>query len=429
MRIFFLAHDRRLKALLGTALFILLLAACNKNAHDSARLHVWAIGAEGEHLGTMARQFEQEHPDIRIEVQSIPWSAVHEKLITAVAGGTQPDMCQLGNTWMPEFHAMRALAPLDSFVATSPIINEENYFPGSWATNVFSGKTYGVPWYVETRCLYYRTDLLAEVGFPHGPQDWDELYQAVRRLARDDNGEGKPDRFGMTLQVNQWEHILFFTWGAGGRILRDDLETPAVTSPEAVEAWRYYMRFFEEGLVPIESGLLTNIFHAFDTGYYAMFISGPWMMTHIANNCPNIVGKWDVALLPKYRTRDSWAGGSNLVIFRKSRNQTKAWRFVEYLSRPEIQLQWYRMLSDLPAVTAAWQDSSLSQDPKIRVFYQQLQETRPAPQVPEWEQIASRINRWLEVAVYGKASVEDALRQLSDDIARIIRKRGGRKIS
>jgi multiple sugar transport system substrate-binding protein len=410
------------------ASLLLFLAGCGNSGSTSDRVRVWAIGAEGENLGVLARQFEKEYPHIRLDLQTIPWSAAHEKLIIAVAGGTEPDICQLGNTWMPEFHAMGALAPLDSFLAASSIVNADNYFAGPWATNVFDASVYGVPWYVETRVLFYRTDLLTAAGFDDAPATWEELYRAAQQLTRDDNGDGKPDRYGITLPVNVWEQILFFTWGADGRILADDLQTPAVTSPQTREAWEYYVRFFRDGLVPVESGLLSNLFQAFESGRYAMFISGPWMLTQLRQNCPSIADKWNVAMMPRFRTRDSLAGGSNLVIFRRSRQKAAAWQFIEYLSRPEIQLQWYRITSDLPAVKLAWEDSLLSRDPKIQVFYQQLQHTRPAPQVPEWEQIASRINRWLEVAVYGRASVDEALRGLSRDIRRIMRKRGANKL-
>lgn len=407
---------------------LLVMAGCaDAPGGDKNVVRVWAIGAEGAQLATLAQQFENENPGLHIDVQSIPWSAAHEKLITAVAGGTEPDMCQLGTTWMPEFHAMGALAPLDPFVAASPIVKPENYFPGSWRTAVFDSAIYGIPWYVETRVLFYRSDLLQEVGFDHAPATWDELREACRRLRRDLDGDGKPDRYGITLQVNQWEHILFFTWAANGRILEDDLYTPAVTSPETVEAWEFYTRLFAEGLVPIESGLLSNLFHAFETGYFAMFISGPWMIAQIRQQCPSITGKWSVAMMPAFRSRDSWAGGANLVIFRRSGRKAAAWRFIEYLSRPDIQVQWYRLLSDLPAVMDAWQDSLLQGDPMIEVFYQQLQHTRTAPQVPEWEQIASRISRWLEVAVYGRMPVVAALDGLERDIVRIMRKRGTRK--
>ena len=54
-----------------------------------------------------------------MRVQQIPWTAAHEKLLTAFAGDATPDVCQLGNTWIPEFAALDALEPLDDRVATS----------------------------------------------------------------------------------------------------------------------------------------------------------------------------------------------------------------------------------------------------------------------------------------------------------------------
>jgi len=384
---------------------------------------MWAIGAEGERLGPLVEWFMRENPEVRLSVQTIPWSAAHEKLITAVAGGTQPDLCQLGTTWMPEFHAMQALAPLDSLVAFSAVVKPERYFPGAWATGVFAGHVYGVPWYVETRLLFYRTDLLAEAGYPQGPRNWQELYEACRRLTVDSEGDGRPDRYGLTLPVNVWEELLFFTWQAGGDILAEDLRTPAVTSEESKEAWRFYVRFFREGLVPVTSGLLTDLFDAFESGYYAMFFSGPWMLTQVAENCPGLAGRWSVAPMPKFRTGDSWAGGSNLVIFRKSTRKAEAWRVIEFLSRTDVQKEWYRLTSDLPAVEEAWADCSLAANSLIQAFHEQLKHTRPAPQVPEWEQIAARINRWLEAAVYGKVTVEKAVENLARDIESIMRKR------
>lgn len=400
------------------------LSSCSGPERGSAPVvTMWAIGAEGERLGVLAERFMRENPDVRLRVQTIPWSAAHEKLVTAVAGGTQPDLCQLGNSWMPEFYAMGALAALDSLVARSTVVRPEAYFPGPWSSGVFDGKIYGVPWYVETRVLFFRTDLLAQVGFPRGPGTWDELYQACRRLLVDEDADGCPERYGLTLPVNVWEEILFFMWQAGGDVLEADLCSPAVTSPESQQAWHYYVRFFREGLVPVTSGLLSNLFQAFESGYYAMFFSGPWMLTQVAENCPSIAGRWSVRPMPLCRTQDSWAGGSNLVIFRKSVRKNEAWRAIEFLSRPQVQAEWYKITSDLPAVEAAWQDSVLVGDPLIQVFHTQLHHARPAPQVPEWEQIAARINRWLEAAVYGKVTVEDALQHLATDIESIMRKR------
>ena len=99
---------------------------------------------------------------MRVEVQQLPWTAAHEKLLTAFAGDATPDVCQLGNTWIPEFAALNALEPLDARVAASPVDRRRaTTSRGIWDTNVVDGKLYGVPWYVDTRLLFYRRDLLA----------------------------------------------------------------------------------------------------------------------------------------------------------------------------------------------------------------------------------------------------------------------------
>ncbi len=67
----------------------------------------------------LVRGFEQENPGIRVRVQQIPWTAAHEKLLTAYVGDATPDLAQLGNSWIAEFTELGALAPLDSLVAMS----------------------------------------------------------------------------------------------------------------------------------------------------------------------------------------------------------------------------------------------------------------------------------------------------------------------
>ena len=122
------------------------------------------MGREGEVLSELVPAFEKEHPGIRVQVQQIPWTAAHEKLLTAFVGDATPDIAMLGNTWVPEFVALDALEPLDQRVASSKDVDRKDYFEGIWNTNVVNDSTYGIPWYVDTRVLFYRTDLLKAAG-------------------------------------------------------------------------------------------------------------------------------------------------------------------------------------------------------------------------------------------------------------------------
>ena len=149
-----------------------LLASCRSSPTGDTVLKFWAMGREGEVVVQLLPEFERTHPGIRVEVQQLPWTAAHEKLLTAFAGDATPDICQLGNTWVPEFVALGAIAPLDRYVAASPVVDAADYFGGIWQTNLVGGALYGVPWYVDTRLLFYRRDLLAQAGYASPPASW-----------------------------------------------------------------------------------------------------------------------------------------------------------------------------------------------------------------------------------------------------------------
>src|SRR5688572_24403841 len=148
------------------------LACAAPGADDEVTLRFWGMGREGEVVQELAAGFERENPGIRVRVQQIPWTAAHEKLLTAHVGDATPDIAQLGNTWIAEFAALDALVPLDSLVTASPVVDPDGYFEGIWKTNIVDGALYGVPWYVDTRVVFYRTDLLARAGYSSMPTTW-----------------------------------------------------------------------------------------------------------------------------------------------------------------------------------------------------------------------------------------------------------------
>src|SRR5688500_3559899 len=146
---------------------------CSRQSSRRAQVvRFWAVGREGEVAAELIKGFRREHPDIEVEVQKLPWTAAHEKLLTAYAGETLPDLCQLGNTWVPEFAALDALEPLDSFTSSSGEVALADYFEGFLNANRIGDRLYGIPWYVDTRLLFYRRDLLQQAGFYAPPARW-----------------------------------------------------------------------------------------------------------------------------------------------------------------------------------------------------------------------------------------------------------------
>ena len=98
--------------------FALAGAGCARHAGRTT-IRFWGMGREGEVVQDLVPDFEREHPGIHVIVQQLPWTAAHEKLITAYVGRSTPDVSQLGNTWIPEFSALEAIEPLRPWLAKS----------------------------------------------------------------------------------------------------------------------------------------------------------------------------------------------------------------------------------------------------------------------------------------------------------------------
>ncbi len=376
-------------------------------------LKIWAMGEEAKNLHIMTEKFMKENPGVKVEVQAIPWSAAYDKILTGIAGMSLPDIAQMGTTWMASFGSMGAFEDLTPYLNKS-FIKEDMFFEGSWKTCVMNGGIYGIPWYVDVRVMFYRKDILKEVGYDHPPRSWDELYDAAKKLA----SRGK-NKFGLSLLFtgNFGNEFMPFAWQAGGRIF-DEKGEVRVADPEFVEAIAYYARFFWEELAPMAGG---NLFQDFAKGNVPIFFSGPWMISMIDQQVPEIKGKWDIALMPKKKFRTSFVGGSNWVIFSTSKNKDLAWKFIEFMTRPENQLEWYRITSSLPAVRSVWDYPELTSNLKMRILGEQLKDAKSPPNTPAWEEIANAISRRVEEVIYRKRTPEEAAKLLKRDIEKLMK--------
>ncbi len=387
-------------------------------------INFWGLGREGEVVAQLVPEFERRNPGLRVRVQQIPWTAAHEKLLTAFVGDATPDVAQLGNTWIPEFVALDALVPLDDRVAASAVVDRADYFAGIWDTNVIADTTFGIPWYVDTRVLFYRSDLLDSVGYATPPATWAEWRDAMERL----RARMSPRQYPALLPINEWPQPVALALQLGSPLLRDGGRYGAFSDSAFRTAFTFYVGLYRDRLASaISNTEISNRYQEFARGNVAMMITGPWEIGEFGRRLPpELQDSWMTAPLPEPDSLTpgvSLAGGASLVIFRRSRHQDAAWRLVEYLSEPEQQLRFYELTGDLPARRAAWRDSVLAGNRYARAFRTQLENVRPTPKVPEWEQIATVIAEQLEQAVRGGKPVPVVLAALDRSVNAILEKR------
>jgi len=380
------------------------------------------MGREGEVLSQLMPAFEKLHPEISVDVQQIPWTAAHEKLLTAYVGEATPDIAMLGNTWVPEFVALDALEPLDSLAASSSVIRRDDFFDGIWKTNVVNGKTFGIPWYVDTRLIFYRTDLLAKAGYREFPTTWADWVAAMKKIKQ----QMAPNQFPLLMPTNEWPQPVIFALNVGSSILRDDGRYGAFEQPEFRRGFDFYMSLYRQRLAsPVSTAQVSNLFQEFERGNIAMYISGPWMIGEMKN-------RLDAATQPNWMTATipgpngpgaSLAGGSSLSLFVASKHKKEAWILMEYLSQPSVQTEFYHLTGDLPPRKSAWADTALANNRYARAFREQLERVVPTPQVPEWEEIATTIFEHGEQAIRGVKTVDQTLASLDQDVNAMLEKR------
>ncbi len=352
----------------------------------SGTLNVWAMGVEGENLPALADQFVAENPDLDIIVTPVPWDSAHDKFTASIAAGTAPDVAQVGTTWMGEFVGLGALDP------TPDLIDGDSFFEGAQQTTMVDDVSYGVPWYVETRLVYYRTDLAEEAGIEPAT-DWDGLKQMAQQYM--DAGA----RFGISLQpggTGSWQALLPLMWSNGGQIVSEDGSEFTFEDESNVEALAYYQSFFTDGLAntaPSEGATESD----FASGDVPMFISGPWMMGAVEGvGGEGFADKYDVMVMPEAEMSASFIGGSNLAVFNNTENRDAAWKFVDFLTQEQTQVEWFEMTTNLPAVQSSWDAEVLQADEKLAKFGEQLETAYAPPSIQTWEQVANSLDSQVE---------------------------------
>jgi multiple sugar transport system substrate-binding protein len=255
------------------------------------------------------------------------------------------------------------------------------------------------------------------------PQDWSGWRAAMAAIVRN-----RPGDKAILLPVNEWTVPVVLGLQAGSPLLKDDGTRGAFGDSAFRNAFAFYHGLFKDGLAPgLANTEISNLYQEFARGSFAMYVTGPWNLSEFAARMPDsLKDAWDTAPMPGPTgpaSGLSTAGGSSLVIFKSSKHQEEAWRWIAFLSKPESQRQFFHDSGDLPARREAWEDSTLAGNPRALAFRTQFERVAPTPLVPEWELIATRLQERVEAAIRGAQPADSALAQLDRDVDKILAKR------
>ncbi|WP_245832983.1 extracellular solute-binding protein [Oceanobacillus timonensis] len=391
------------KKLLGLLLFgvVMNLAACSSDESntDENTIRVWTMS---DGLDEFVTEYEEE-TGINVEVQTIPWDNAHDKLVTAVASGEGPDVLQIGSTWIEEFAEAGTFMDLTDYIDNYENLSPKNFYESSVAFTDFEGETVGIPWYVDTRVLFYRTDILADVGYPEGPATWEEMIDASEQLAA--RGD---DQYAIDLEFDDIHFPYIFAWQHGWEYEMDK-EADNFEKSSFRDAIALYQLFYDNGYSQLGEG--KEFFQSFSDGSKPMFFSGPWDVHTIQDRVPEIEGDWSTRVMPSAENNDSMMGGAHLTVFHNSQKREQALDFINWMADSETQVKWYEFIGELPANLEAWDDPILADDEMMSTFGEQLEATPSSPVVPHYERIGGELLDSLEKIIRGGEDIDESLEE------------------
>lgn len=396
-------------------------SASGSSDHSGQTLTVWIMEGTNPDAGPffdeVATAFE-EKTGATLDVQFQPWASAHDKFTTAIAGGTTPDVAEVGTTWTPEFAEAGALVDLTDKVEDAGLADD--LVSGLQEAGTVDGSLYGMPWYAGVRAFVYRTDLFEQAGLTP-PTTWDELKETALALKA-----AYPDVTAWPIAGDSQYGVMPFIWGAGGEVAEQDGDawTSGIDSDAAREGVEFYTGMATEEGVSTAAATTwkeTDLLKAFEQGSAAMMITGSWTPKTILTDAPDLAGKIGAFPVPGKTEglSGSFLGGSHLGIFSESDKQDLAWEFVQMMTTGELAERWAAEANYFPGQASLLEKVAQSDDPMVAPFARQMVEAgQTLPVTPLYGEIQGKktVETMLQSILSGKQTVEEATATAAEDM-------------
>ncbi len=333
---------------------------------DQTTITYWGLWEPESVMAGLIEEFEEKNPQIKVKYVQQNIVDYRQRLQSALASGSGPDIFRIHNTWLPMFK--NDLAPVPADVASSLSL-ETNYYPVLRESFSSGGSFYGIPLMFDSLALFYNKDIFTQYQLSP-PQDWDKFRQVANQLTiRDDEGRilQAGAAIGAASNVDHWSDIL------GLMILQNGAPVAGPYGTDAQQALDFFTIFTRQDRVWDET--LPSSTQAFAGGKLALYFAPSWRIINLNELNPDLdFGVVPVPQLPE-REPVAWATFWVEGVSVRSEKQAAAWQFLEFLSKEESLERIFKAGSQVhyigqlyPRIDMA---DKLKQDPLLAPFLEQ----------------------------------------------------------
>ncbi|MBF6596065.1 MAG: extracellular solute-binding protein [Thermaceae bacterium] len=367
-------------------------------------------------IKAMTADFEKANPNIKVSLEFVPYEALRDKTIAANASGGY-DVVLFDVIWPAEYASNGFLQDVSSRINKADV---PKIFPGAWTTVTYGGKYYGLPWILDTKYLYYNTEILKKAGIAAPPKTWAELITQAEIIKK--KGLVK---YPIVWSWSQAEAaICDYTTllAANGGKFFDASGQPAFQTGGGLKALEYMVDSTKRGLSNPNSKeyLEEDVRRVFSSGQAAFALNWTYMYNMAQDPKESkVVGKVGIVPapgVPGLSTASAVNGSMGLGITAKSQNPDAAWKYITYLTSQPVQEKYAKL--SLPIWKASYSNPAVTkgQEAVVKAADVGIAAMTPRPTVVRYAEISTILQKAIQNALLGKvtakAALEDAAKQV-----------------
>ncbi|GGL98877.1 ABC transporter substrate-binding protein [Nakamurella endophytica] len=367
----------------------------------------------------MAQKYQTAHPGVTIKVVNVPGSDMMTKLQAAVSSRTLPDIS------IGDLVNVPRLVQTGRLVDLTPLIPQADWsdmYPAMLSFGTKDDQQLSIPVSANDLGLMYNADLVRQAGFDPAkpPTTWDEMKTAAAAIKAKtgkagfelftqagDNGEGLTWNFQVSL------------WQAGGEFLDEGNTKAAFNSDAGRKALQYWVDLIDAKASPLAP------WGEFEKGNAASAQEGSWMVGIWADKPPFTFGTAQIPA-PADGRKATNLGGEQAVVYSSDDAREKAAAdFLAWFDGPAQNLSWSEQTGFLPvrrsvAEGAEYKSFVAKTSPRMQPFVDALPTAHARPNTPQYAEASLAFAKQVEKALYGKATVEQALSAAEADVNQVL---------
>ena len=403
-----------MKKMLAILLAMLLCIGCVA-AMAETTIQWWTPNWDEPESREMAAEFEALNPDIKVELVITDWDTYKSRVTAAISDDNAPELYSVLTTDVVPFAQLGLLEPLNELGAAAGV-DFDDLLPSAVAIASIDDTVYGIPFRHDGSGIYYNVDLLKEAGYDSFPTTWADMVEMSKALTKDG-----VYAFAQPLgnQANAVTRLVQQLYTYGGDVLAEDGVTCTLDSDAAKSALNTIVSSIQEGYASPSSAELDNTKERdlFGSGKLAFYISGPFDIDTLLADYPEL--NFATAVIPGLDGMAcTTANGWTIIMASKAKDENKeaAAKLLAYLTTPENQA---RLTDSFPASYTALAYEQFATD-YLKPFADQLENSKPEPTYTRWAEMEPIIYEYIQYAVSGSMSVDEACESMAADITALL---------